>query len=112
MAATKNIIVFGGTGKTHHCTARLLLTFFSLTISTGLIGSHILQAILNNALSFGKIAIFTSQNTVWTKSDEIDELKQRGVEIISGNITSVDAVKEAYNGFDTGKRRKLLGPHK
>ncbi|KAF2478845.1 isoflavone reductase [Neohortaea acidophila] len=78
---TQNILIFG---------------------ATGLIGRHITNAILDNAASFaGRIAIFTSSNTLWTKSDEIDALKARGVEIIGGDITSADAVNEAYTGFDT-----------
>lgn len=77
---SKNIIVFG---------------------ATGLIGEHITNAILDHKDKFGKIGIFTSSNTLWTKSEEIDHLKERGVEVISGELTSADAVKEAYNGFDT-----------
>ncbi|KAF2770768.1 NAD(P)-binding protein [Teratosphaeria nubilosa] len=78
-AATKSILIFG---------------------ATGLIGEHITKAIVDSK-KFKRIGIFTSNNTVWTKSEEIDALKAQGVEVFSGNLTSPDAVKEAYNGFDT-----------
>lgn len=79
-ATTKNILIFG---------------------ATGLIGEHITRAIVQSKDSFGRIGIFTSPNTIRTKGKEIDALKAQGVEIYSGDITSRDAVKEAYNGFDT-----------
>ncbi|KAK4550489.1 hypothetical protein LTR36_000068 [Oleoguttula mirabilis] len=79
-ASTKNILIFG---------------------ATGLIGQHITTAILDKKEHFGRIAIFTSENTLSTKSEEIDHLKSQGVEIIAGDLTSADAVKEAYTGFDT-----------
>jgi uncharacterized protein YbjT (DUF2867 family) len=69
--------------------------------ATGLIGEHITRAILDNKDNFGRIGIFTSNNTVWTKSEEIEALKEEGVEVFSGNLNSRDAVHEAYNGFDT-----------
>ncbi|KAF2162047.1 hypothetical protein M409DRAFT_27427 [Zasmidium cellare ATCC 36951] len=80
MATTKSILIFG---------------------ATGLIGQHITNAILANKDKFDRIAIFTSPNTIWTKSDEIDHLKAEGAEIIAGEITSAAAVNEAYNGIDT-----------
>ncbi|EMC96534.1 hypothetical protein BAUCODRAFT_148130 [Baudoinia panamericana UAMH 10762] len=78
---TQNILIFG---------------------ATGLIGEFIIDAILaSKGKEFSRIGIFTSNNTLWTKSDEIDRLKARGVEVLSGNLASADAVSEAYNGFDT-----------
>lgn len=79
-AETKNILIFG---------------------ATGLIGEHITRGILDKKDRFNRIGIFTSSDTVRTKSVEIDHLKSQGVEVITGNLTSEDAVKEAYNGFDT-----------
>ncbi|KXT14432.1 hypothetical protein AC579_8374 [Pseudocercospora musae] len=38
--------------------------------ATGLIGSHITNAILKSKDKFNKIEIFTSPNTIWTKSDD------------------------------------------
>ena len=68
--------------------------------ATGLIGEYITNAIVQSA-SFGKIAIFTSPNTIQTKSEEVERLKSRGVEIIIGDIASAEDVKKAFNGFDT-----------
>jgi len=81
-AKTQNILIFG---------------------ATGLVGQHITRAILNNKASFDKIAIFTSSNTLWTKSEEVDRLKAEGVEIIAGNLASADAVTEAFSSgpYDT-----------
>lgn len=77
---TKNILIFGG---------------------TGLIGEHISRAIVANKQHFERIALFTSTNTLWTKSDHIDSLKAEGVEIIVGDIKLAGDVDEAYNGIDT-----------
>ena len=79
-AVTKNILIFGATGS---------------------IGTHITNAILNSKENFGKISIFTSQETVSKKSDVIEKLKSRGASIITGDITSESDVTSAYNGFDT-----------
>lgn len=77
---TENILIFG---------------------ATGLIGHHITNSIIDHAAEFGRIVVFTSPNTLWTKSEEIDLLKSRGVEIIAGDISSVGDVNEAFNDIDT-----------
>ena len=77
---TKNIIIFG---------------------ATGLIGEHITNAIVSNKADFGRLAIFTSQNTLQSKSDAIDKLKSQGVEVITGDLTSKSDINEALKGFDT-----------
>lgn len=69
--------------------------------ATGAIGNFILHALINAKAEFGRIAIFTSKNTVATKAAEIAALQSAGVEIITGDITSAEDVKAAYNGFDT-----------
>lgn len=79
-AKTRNILIFG---------------------ATGLIGTHITNAILSKASSFSKIAIFTSSATVETKPKLIEHLKGRNVEIITGDTTSAGDVRKAYDGFDT-----------
>jgi nucleoside-diphosphate-sugar epimerase len=66
-----------------------------------LVGQHITNAIVNSKSDFGRIAIFTSNNTLQSKSDEINALKAKGVEILTGDITSADDVTKALNGFDT-----------
>lgn len=80
MATTQNILIVGG---------------------TGLIGEHISNAIVAAREHFGRIALFTSTNTVFTKSDFVDGLKAKGVEIIEGDIKLADDVREAFKGFDT-----------
>lgn len=77
---TRNILIFG---------------------ATGLIGSHITHAILEDASSFGSITIFTSPKTTTTKADKIKSLTSRGVRVIAGNITSEEDVNNAYTGIDT-----------
>jgi nucleoside-diphosphate-sugar epimerase len=77
---TKNILIFG---------------------ATGLIGEHITNAIVESKADFGRIAVFTSNNTIQSKAEEINSLKSRGVEIIAGDITSAEDINKALNGFDT-----------
>lgn len=79
-STTKNILIFG---------------------ATGLIGQHITNAILENKADFGRIVVFTSPNTLWTKSEEIESLKAQGVEIIAGDLTSAGDINEAYVDIDT-----------
>lgn len=75
--------------------------------ATGLIGTHITNAILTNKHHFGTIAIFTSRNTLTDKPDHISHLQHQGVKILSGDITSDTDITAAYNshdvdgGFDT-----------
>ena len=69
--------------------------------ATGLIGEHITNSIIKNKSDFGKIAVFTSPNTVSTKREKIDELKAKGLEIIAGDTKSAEDVSKAYDGFDT-----------
>ena len=69
--------------------------------ATGLIGEHITSAILESKADFGRIAVFTSNNTIQSKAEKINALKSRGVEIIAGDITSGEDINKALNGFDT-----------
>jgi len=69
--------------------------------ATGLIGKFITDAIVDAKASFGRLAIFTSPNTVSTKVDYIQHLKDAGVEVIVGDITNQGDVLAAYEGFDT-----------
>jgi len=77
---TKNILIFG---------------------ATGLIGTHITNAIVRSKADFGRIAIFTSPNTIETKPEAIKALKAAGVKILTGDITSVDDLNNAFAGIDT-----------
>lgn len=80
MSASKDILLFG---------------------ATGLIGTYILQSLVDSKSSFGRLGIFTSQGTVESKAAEIQSLKDKGVEIFVGDLDSETDVLKAYNGFDT-----------
>lgn len=77
MSLAKNILLFGATGN---------------------IGSFILDVILTQRFKFGRIAIFTSPHTAETKAEQLNKLKEQGVEVIVGNVEDEDAVKAAYEG--------------
>ncbi|CZT23655.1 related to phenylcoumaran benzylic ether reductase [Ramularia collo-cygni] len=78
--ASKNILIFG---------------------STGLIGTRITNAIVANKAHWDSVSIFTSKETVASKSERIEELKRQGVRVITGDFTSESDVNEAYKGIDT-----------
>jgi nucleoside-diphosphate-sugar epimerase len=80
MTTSENILIIGG---------------------TGLIGEHISNAIVAARQHFNRIALFTSANTVFTKSAFVDGLKAQDVEIIVGDIKLAGDVREAFTGFDT-----------
>ncbi|EAW07579.1 aromatic alcohol reductase [Aspergillus clavatus NRRL 1] len=70
--------------------------------ATGVIGRFIIKALATAApTSFDRVAIFTSQNTIDTKTEQIRWLKDHGVEIIIGDLTDEAHVRAAYQGFDT-----------
>jgi hypothetical protein len=69
--------------------------------ATGVIGKFITDAIVEAKASFTRIAIFTSQNTLETKSSYIQSLKDAGVEVFVGDIRDEATILKAYEGFDT-----------
>ena len=74
----KNILVFGATGA---------------------IGRYVVNALLENKGSFGKIAAFTYAQSLQSKADLFEKAKVRGVEIITGDLTNEAEVAEAYKGW-------------
>jgi uncharacterized protein YbjT (DUF2867 family) len=66
--------------------------------ATGLIGQHIIREIYNERSSFKKIGFFTSESTAKNKTDELDDWKKKGVEVIVGDVNSEDDVTKAYEG--------------
>lgn len=66
--------------------------------ATGLIGQYIIQEIYNARSSFEKIGFFTSEATAKNKSDEVNGWKEKGVEVIVGDVNSEDDVAKAYEG--------------
>jgi nucleoside-diphosphate-sugar epimerase len=69
--------------------------------ATGLIGSYIISELIAAKQSFGRLAIFTSEDTVQRKSTEIAALKEKGVDVIVGDITNAADIQRAYQGIDT-----------
>lgn len=66
--------------------------------ATGLIGKYILQEIYNARLSFERIAFFTSESTAKNKPDEISDWKEKGIDVIVGDVNSEEDLAEAYEG--------------
>ncbi|KAL5046559.1 hypothetical protein BDW71DRAFT_64576 [Aspergillus fruticulosus] len=69
--------------------------------ATGAIGSYITTAIADARDAFGRIGIFTSQSTLTSKTKEINALREKGVDILVGDVTVKDEVLKAFDGFDT-----------
>lgn len=66
--------------------------------ATGLIGTHILEAIIQSKDSFNRVAIYTSPGTVQKKPEALDAIRKRGVEVIVGEVGDEKRVEEAYQG--------------
>jgi FlaA1/EpsC-like NDP-sugar epimerase len=75
---------------------------------TGLIGQHIFREIYHARSSFEKIGFFTSESTVKNKPEEINDWKEKGVEVIVGDVNSDDDITRAYEGT----RRNNSSPFK
>ena len=69
--------------------------------ATGLIGTHIINELIAAQTSFGRLAIFTSTDTLQRKPDAISALKARGVDVLTGDLTNAVDVENAYKGIDT-----------
>lgn len=69
--------------------------------ATGVIGKPILDQILATKSSFERIAIITSSNTVNNKTEEIKVLKEKGVDVLVGDLGVEREVKKAYEGILT-----------
>jgi len=67
--------------------------------ATGTIGLHILGAFKNSVHSFKRVAILTSQKTFEAKESLMSDLKQHGVEVIVGDITNDEFLKEIFAGM-------------
>lgn len=73
----ENVLVFGG---------------------TGLIGTKILDALIEAKTNLNRIAIFTSPTTLANKPGEIESIRARGVEIVIGDIRNEQDIITAYQG--------------
>ncbi len=69
--------------------------------ATGYIGAYIIEEIVKARESFDRVAIFTSSNTLESKSQKLDELKRHGVEVIIGDVKKSGDLLDAFQGLDT-----------
>ncbi|KAF2266153.1 NAD(P)-binding protein [Lojkania enalia] len=69
--------------------------------ATGTIGKYILKALIDDKTSFEKIGIFTSPGTSKDKADKMKYLKEKGVEVLVGDVNNEENVKAAYKDYDT-----------
>lgn len=77
--------------------------------ATGLIGTPITRAIVDAKSNFGRIAILTSNTTLTNKASEISSLKSSGVEVLTGDLTNEEDVKQAYKGRYSELVRSVMG---
>lgn len=73
--------------------------------ATGVIGKYITKEIVDSN-KFEKVAVFTSQNTADTKTEELDALKAKGVKVIVGDVRNEQDIKAAYEGKMELSRRR------
>jgi nucleoside-diphosphate-sugar epimerase len=66
--------------------------------ATGVIGKYIISELYNARSSFEKIGFFTSPKTAGTKSEEVNDWRAKGIEVIIGDVNSEDDVRNAYQG--------------
>lgn len=66
--------------------------------ATGVIGKPIIRALIESPKPFDRVAIFTSPSTLVKKSIEIKRLQDKGVEVITGDLTKRKDVLRAYTG--------------
>jgi uncharacterized protein YbjT (DUF2867 family) len=67
--------------------------------ATGYIGNYIIDKILDAKDSFERIAVFTSQNTLDTKPELVNSLKERGADIIIGDSFNETDILKAFQGL-------------
>jgi NAD(P)-dependent dehydrogenase (short-subunit alcohol dehydrogenase family) len=66
--------------------------------ATGVIGRYIVHELVAAKSSFGRLAAFTSPESLEKKADAIAKLRSEGVEIITGDLTKEEDVLRAYEG--------------
>jgi FlaA1/EpsC-like NDP-sugar epimerase len=69
--------------------------------ATGVIGKFILEQLIDANPAFEKIGIFTSPGTAQNKGEDLAKLKEKGVEVVVGDVNSESDVKKAFEGVFT-----------
>ncbi|KAG9232619.1 putative isoflavone reductase like protein [Amylocarpus encephaloides] len=69
--------------------------------ATGYIGTYIIDKIVENKSSFGRIVVFTSPRTSKKKGGTVEKLKSEGVEVIVGDASKEAEVVKSYEGICT-----------
>lgn len=67
--------------------------------ATGVIGTYITRAIVDDKSSFGRIAVLTSEKTVIEKVRDICALESWGCEVFVANLEDEKGVKKALQGM-------------
>jgi hypothetical protein len=62
------------------------------------IGKPITEEIIAAKSSFNRIAILTSTSTLNTKTSDVKRLREKGVDVLVGDLTIEADVKRAYEG--------------
>jgi len=68
---------------------------------TGTIGKYITASLIRAKPASSQVVLFTSPNTVATKTALLDKWKSEGLSVVVGNIESESDVAAAYKGVDT-----------
>lgn len=69
--------------------------------ATGQIGKYITKAVINAQPAFDQVTVFTSKKSSAKKVEHFDKLQQKGVRIVTGDLTNDADVKAAFEGSDT-----------
>ena len=64
--------------------------------ATGTIGRYITDALLNAQPSFDQVSIFTSPGTVESKVELLEPWKDKGLQVVTGDITNPNDIAAAY----------------
>ena len=67
----------------------------------GNIGRYITDQIINARPAFPQVTLFTSNETAEKKADYLSAVKEKGVKVITGDVSNEEDVKAAYEGIDT-----------
>lgn len=67
--------------------------------ATGVIGRFIAEEMYKARSSFEKIGLFTSEATAKNKAEEISGWKEKGLDVIVGDVNSEEEVLKAYEGW-------------